>query len=220
MVDQDLLRQLHRDRLRACGRGLPSAAEPECSVVVVLAGFDPATFVTGALAFAANAPPERASAWARAYTRTVFLAGNPANLRARFSFTHTSADGRVAWLGPAARSEHYGLQRLLRAFSGTRLRLQSTVDVLVPGGSPTGTTYDLYVPAVESVVRYLVDVHHTAAEAYLGGVLRPGDRLRLRHVRSLDAIDVRPEYARVMPTPGDPATLRPLTWLAAAREAA
>jgi hypothetical protein len=41
-----------------------------------------------------------------------------------------------------------------------------------------------------TVPDYLVHLHHLLAEAVIGGLVRPGDRLLLRHVRQ---IDLRPD---------------------------
>src|SRR5688500_6940926 len=56
-------------------------------------------------AFAAGLDAERAGPWRRGLTRTVFLAGAPARLRARLRFDHVSPDECYAWSGPAPRAE-------------------------------------------------------------------------------------------------------------------
>ncbi|MFC6085242.1 DUF6182 family protein [Sphaerisporangium aureirubrum] len=209
---QALLRRLRDERLTACTSGLP--AVPDLSVIVVLSALDPAAFVTGALRFVTGLDRRQADTWMRTYTRTVFLAGNPANLRERFAFQHVSPDGRLAWTAPGDPAAHVGLRRLLRAFSGTTPPgLPGLVDLDVPGGPPTGTAHRLYVPATGSVDRYLVDVHHTLAEAVLRGILRPGDRLRLRHVTGIEELTGLPEYARVVAAADAGDHLRPATWL-------
>jgi hypothetical protein len=222
LTGQDVLHHLLDDRVRACAQGgnrtladgAAVAPAPEVAVIVVLADFDPARFVRGALEFAFSLPPKAASAWMRAYTRAIFLAGNPANLTGRFTFRRTAASGRMAWIGPADPRRHTGLRRLLRPFNGTTpLDLPTRLDLDVPGGAPTGNASDLYIPTGQTIDRYLVDVHHTVAEATLRGMLRRGDRLRLRHVPSLDPLTSRPEYARVLPAADDPTRLSPLTWL-------
>ncbi|MDH2429624.1 DUF6182 family protein [Sphaerisporangium sp. TRM90804] len=211
---QALLRDLYDERVDACTGGLPAVRD--LSVIVVLATLDPAAFAKGALKFALGLRPARAEDWMRAYTRTAFLAGNPANLGARFGFDHLTPDGHAAWTAPADPGEHVGLRRLLRAFSGTApLELPARVDLDVPGASPTGAAHDLYVVTSGTVGTYLVHLHHTLAEAALRGILRPGDRLRLRHVRDLGGMGGRPAYARVLPVPAAPGRLRPVTWLTA-----
>lgn len=208
---QDLLRRLHDERLTACAGG--RATPPGLSVIVVLSALDPAAFVTGALRFTLGLDRDRAATWMRAYTRAVFLAGNPANLRDRFPFRHVTPDGRVAWTDPGDPDAHTGLRRLLRTFHGTTpLDLPPLVDVDVPGAPPTGTAHDLYV-AAGTAGRYLVDVHHTLAEAVLRDIVRPGDRLRVRHMTDMTGLAGPPEYARVIATPDGDGRLRPVTWL-------
>jgi hypothetical protein len=209
---QDLLRRLRDERLTACTSGLP--AVPDLSVIVVLSALDPGAFVTGALRFVLGLDRGQAATWMRTYTRTVFLAGNPANLRERFAFQHVSPDGRLAWTAPGDPAAHIGLRRLLRAFSGTTpIDPPGIAGLDVPGGPPTGAAHCLYVRAAGTVDRYLVDVHHTLAEAVLRGILRPGDRLCLRHVTGLEDLTGPPEYARVVAAPDAGDRLRPVTWL-------
>ncbi|MEO3809881.1 DUF6182 family protein [Sphaerisporangium sp. B11E5] len=208
---QDLLRRLHDERLTACAGGMP--ALPDLSVIVVLSALDPAAFVTGALRFTLGLDRRQADTWMRTYTRAVFLAGNPENLRHRFPFRHVSPDGRMAWTAPGDPAAHTGLRRLLRAFHGTTpLDLPPRIDLDVPGAPPTGTAHCLYVPA-GTADRYLVDVHHTIAEAVLRDILRPGDRLRVRHVPDMENLAGPPEYARVIAVPDADGRLRPATWL-------
>lgn len=210
MVPQEKLRQLLAERVQACRVG--GDQTPPVSVFVALAGLDVPWFVRGAAEFALGLPPETASAWMRAYTRTVFVAGNPANLASRFSFRHMV--GGMGWIGPTDPRTQTGLRRLLRRFPGdAKLDLPGTLDVHIPGAPSTGATYDLCIPASGTVCRFLVDVHHTVAEAILRHILRPGDRLRLRQLPSLDLVAGDPVYARVLPDTDLHGGLRLLTWL-------
>ncbi|WP_234386653.1 DUF6182 family protein, partial [Streptomyces sp. ERV7] len=87
--------------------------------VAVVRRFDPAAWVHDASAFALGLAPDTAAAWRRSFTRTVFLAGNPANLLGRYSFDHLAEDGSVGWCGPAPAESSAGLRRLLKLFLST-----------------------------------------------------------------------------------------------------
>lgn len=87
--------------------------------VAVVRHFDPATWIRDASAFALGLTPETAAAWRRSFTRTVFLAGNPANLLGRYSFDCLAEDGSVGWCGPAPAESSAGLRRLLKLFLST-----------------------------------------------------------------------------------------------------
>jgi hypothetical protein len=65
---------------------------PDVSAVAVLRRFDPAVFARSAVQFALGLSDEQRVAWFRAFTRTVFLAGNPENLVERFPGAHVSPD--------------------------------------------------------------------------------------------------------------------------------
>ncbi|MFI1171707.1 DUF6182 family protein [Streptomyces melanogenes] len=87
--------------------------------VAVVRHFDPAAWVRDAAAFALDLAPDTAAAWRRSFTRTVFLAGNPANLLGRYSFDRLAEDGSVGWCGPAPAESSAGLRRLLKLFLST-----------------------------------------------------------------------------------------------------
>ena len=140
--------------------------------------------------FASSVPYEQARPWRRAFTRTVFLAGQPGNLRDRFPFAHVAGDGSVGWLGPAAERDTEALRRLLKVFHGDReppawAPVTVTVPQL-PGKSPSlrrPRHRDLYVATARvAFSALLVQVNHLLAEAVLDGLIAPGDRLTLRSV--------------------------------------
>ncbi|MFI1102952.1 DUF6182 family protein [Streptomyces melanogenes] len=87
--------------------------------VAVVCHFDPAVWVRDAAAFALGLAPGTAAAWRHSFTRTVFLAGNPANLLGRYSFDRLAEDGSVGWCGPAPAESSAGLRRLLKLFQST-----------------------------------------------------------------------------------------------------
>lgn len=105
-------------RLRAAREALAVAGGH--AAVCVLADLDVPSWMAEVFRFAVKVPAEDGEAWRRALTRTVFLSGRPANLRERFAFSHTSADGSAAWFGPAPAAAGATLRRLLKTFEGTR----------------------------------------------------------------------------------------------------
>src|SRR5689334_22743886 len=71
--------------LRAAQEEIGSGDGPgEVLATVVVRGLDLADWIRATCAFAMGLPAEAAAAWRRSFTRTVFLAGNPANLLGRF----------------------------------------------------------------------------------------------------------------------------------------
>ncbi|HEV2342657.1 MAG TPA: DUF6182 family protein [Actinocrinis sp.] len=84
--------------------------------VAVVRRFEPANWIRDTCRFALGLTPDQAAAWRHAFTRTVFLAGNPGNLGDRFAFDHVAEDGSSAWFGPAPVSASAGIRRLLKLF--------------------------------------------------------------------------------------------------------
>jgi hypothetical protein len=161
---------------------------PDLSVLAVLRGFDPAAFARSSLQFALGLDAAQADGWFRAFTRTVFLIGNPVNLAERFRFSQVAEDGSAAWFGPASSAECTGLRRLLKLFAGTvEPTPPAELSVVVPGAvGDGGRTLELLVATAGlTMTDYLVHLNHTLAEAALTGTIRPGDRLLLRHVPRL-----------------------------------
>jgi hypothetical protein len=194
-LTQDFLRtEVHR-RIRAARPGAePSTAGLDTTAdtttaVVVLRRFDLVPWVRGTVAFAAGLTAHQATAWRGAFTRTVFLAGNPDNLLARFAFDHVDTDAGAAWLAPAPARRFLTLRRLLKLFEAPVALPVHPDRVVDLAGAPTGTERELYVAtAGVSVAGTLVNLNHLLAEAVFDGVLRPGDRLRLRHVPRLGGL--------------------------------
>ncbi|WP_051450252.1 DUF6182 family protein [Actinospica robiniae] len=161
------------------------ADAPDVAALVVLSRFDPVAFAHSSLRFAFSLDGGQAENWLRAFTRTLFLTGNPANLAHRFRFNQVSADASIAWFGPGSSAEGTGLRRLLKAFIGTaELRPPSNQTIDITGAH--GRRFELLMAtAGVSTTDYLVHLNHTLAEAALTGTLQPGDRLLLRHVPRL-----------------------------------
>ena len=182
------------------------AGDTDSVVAVVLRSVDLAAWAGATCDFAAGVTPEAARDWRRALTRTIFLSGNPENLRERFAFDHVSQDGSVAWLGPATARAAEPLRRLLRLFDGPMaLPPCPAADVRVSAGhgDRPPVRRDLYVATAHTTVATtLVALNHLLAEAVLDGLVAPGDRLTLRLVPRLVGAPGPFAALRVEPEPG------------------
>ncbi len=182
--------------------------------VAVLCRFDLASFAAGVCAFAGRLDPGTAQAWRESFTRTVFLAGNPENLRERFALDHVAADGSAAWSGPGPAGASGGLRRLLKLFDGSgALPAGRTPPVVVPAaaGRPerTGVEHTLHLATREvTVADLLVHLHHLLAEAVLDGIVSPGDRLAVRQAPYLAGVREPFTAVRVAPDRACPDRLR------------
>ncbi|GGZ50209.1 hypothetical protein GCM10010387_50700 [Streptomyces inusitatus] len=190
----ELLAAAARARLEAAREGLGTGPVYwGLGVAVVVGDLDPTSFAGGVVDFTRTIPPELRDGWYRTFTRTVFLAGDPAGAAARHPPRHTTAQGDLAWYGPARRGALGPLSRLLRAFQGPAPieTPAGPLTVTVPG-TPSGHTIDATV-ATGGVTtgEYLVHVHHLIAEATLRELIGPGDTLRLNHRETLHAEEFR-----------------------------
>lgn len=175
-------------------------------VLAVLHRFDAAAWIRGTCAFVLGLAAERRTAWRRSFTRTIFLAGNPDNLRSRVSFDHIADDSSAAWYGPAPAHATTGTRRLLKLVRGTApVPGRAPEPVVIPGRRHGSATHrDLYVAtAGVRLPQALVHLNHLLAEAVLDGLIAEGDRLTLRRVPQLSG--VREEFAalRVDVDPAD-----------------
>ncbi|MGX7827335.1 DUF6182 family protein [Actinokineospora sp. 24-640] len=179
---------------------------PDTTAVAVLRRFDAAAFARSALAFAAGLDEAAGDEWFRAYTRTVFLVGNPANL-GRFPFAAHADDGSVGWLGPGPAAAFLGLRRLLKLYAPDAApEPPGEIALRVPGRGVGRTLLLEVATAGVSTGDYLVHVNHIIAEAVLTRTVGPGDRLLLRHVPVVaDGPSLR---LRVQRDAGDPSRLR------------
>ncbi|EST39301.1 hypothetical protein N566_02750 [Streptomycetaceae bacterium MP113-05] len=164
------------------------------TVTVVLRRFDPPAFARAALEAVSGYPEALRGDWFRAYTRTVFLSGDPDNLRRRFAFHHVSGDGAMAWTLPGERGEQTSLRRLLQLFPDSPLPALPGRQPVVEATDAEGPTSDGETRldlATSGVTRagYLVHLHHVLAEAALTGRLKNASGLVLRHLPQLDPAD-------------------------------
>lgn len=175
--------------------GLAAAREigtqAEVMAVAVVRRFDLVSWVRGVCAYAAGLPPRLVPAWRRSFTRTIFLAGNPANLADRFAFAHVGEDGAAAWTAPAAERSLMPLRRLLKLFAGpSGVPARPPVTVSVPGTpAREPVRRGLYVATSGvTVAEVMVHLNHLLAEAVLDGLLGPGDTLTVRQVPWLSGV--------------------------------
>lgn len=181
---------------------------------VVLNRFDLASWARATCEFALGLGPERAAAWRRSLTRTVFLAGNPDNLRERFSFAHLAEDGSAAWTSPGPAADSAGLRRLLKLFDGPRpLPVRADTAVTIPARAGHAARppvhRELHIAAAGCRVSdALVHLNHLLAEAVLDGLIGPGDVLTIRHVPRLTGAADRFAALRVDTDPTLPGRLR------------
>jgi len=187
------------------------AGDGGTAVIAVVRRFQLVSWVRGTVAFAARLDRDRAEEWRRAFTRTVFLAGNPANLVDRFAFEHVDGTGSLAWTAPASMPTHLPLRQLLRAFAGERA-LPGGADVVIDlPGPPTGRRRVLHVVGGGlTVAKAMVHLNHLLVEAVSDGVLAPGDRLTVRRVPRLLGVPGPFDALRVAVDPADPGRLHAL----------
>lgn len=191
------------DGLIAAQEDIAAEDDPGTLAAVVLRNFDLARWVRDTCVFALGIAPEQAADWRTSFTRTVFLAGNPAQLQDRFTFAHTAADQSAAWTAPGPAAQTSSLRRLLKLFNG-QAGLPGGPDTVVEipaGHSPPlrpRTRRGLYVATAGCTVsRALVHINHVLAEAVLDGLIAPGDRLVLHRVPRIVGVPARLARVRV-----------------------
>lgn len=203
---QERLREELGERLQgAAGAG----ADPEGALAAyaVVARVDVAAYVAGAVEFAAGLEPPLAEAWLGAFTRTVFLAGDPVRIAARHRARQLAPDGSVGWFGPAEPDSLRGLRLLLKGLEAPALPpLPERVAVGDPGA---GERPVLYLDTTGTgLADYLIHLNHLACEAAIAGLLVPGAALEVRHVEGIGDATGPFAATRVMPEPGGEARLR------------
>ncbi|RBM14142.1 DUF6182 family protein [Streptomyces sp. PT12] len=174
--------------VRAALAATAGADPDEVLAVVVIGRLDLAAWARDTCAFALTLDAAARAAWRRSFTRTVFLAGSPPNLRERFAFAQVAADAAVAWAGPAPRAATATLRRLLKNFEAPHeLPTRPSVTVTVPGRPPGRPAHRVVRVATArvTVAEALVHVNHLLTEAVIDGLVGPGDRLSLRFVPRL-----------------------------------
>lgn len=196
-----------------------AAAQSDLAAVVAVREPRLPSIVAAALRFARDLPDAVAHRWLRGFTRTLFLVGNPTQLRDRFSFAQVAADRCAAWFGPAPMAASTGLRRLLRPVPSTgQVCLPERLTVTVPatGGAlgaggpvPAGRIHELWLATQDlSWADYLVHLHHSLAEPALTGLLAAGDQLAIRHAPRLTGWPAGAAYRRVHFDRQDPSRLR------------
>lgn len=252
-LTQDLLRESVARRIRALrpdlaaryelstAAGLAAAAEEiargdddQVLAVVVIRALALPAWIGQTCRFASHLPPAPAEAWRRAFTRTVFLAGNPSNLRGRFHLDQIAPDDSVAWAGPAPAGASAGLRRLLKVWQGPRgVSGQPPLTIRIPGADPDPGTgrrpvsgsdpgcgsgpepgrgpvrRRLYLATADvTVADCLVHLNHLLAEAVLDGLVRPADVLSVHQRPRLSGVPEPVAALRVGVERADPERLR------------
>ncbi|BAJ25913.1 MULTISPECIES: DUF6182 family protein [Kitasatospora] len=184
------------------------AGEEGTLAAVVVRHVDLAAWVRSTCEFALALDPALARPWRRSFTRTVFLAGNPDNLRERFPFAHTGAG--AAWTPPGPDKDTAALRRLLKTFDGPAgPPARPATDILIPAGpgphGPGGRAArhrDLYLATAGCTLsEALVHLNHILVEAVLDGLIAPGERLTLRQIPRLTGIEAPFAALRVVAEP-------------------
>lgn len=191
------------DGLAAAQDDIAAEDDPGTLATVVLRNFDLARWVRDTCVFALGIQPEHAADWRTSFTRTVFLAGNPAQLRERFTFAHMADDQSAAWTTPGPAAQTSSLRRLLKLFQG-QAGLPARPDTLVEitdGHSPPlrpRARRGLYVATAGCTIsQALIDTNHVLAEAVLDGLIAPGDHLVLHQVPRIVGVSARLARVRV-----------------------
>ncbi|TDD96350.1 DUF6182 family protein [Actinomadura rubrisoli] len=215
MLDQATLRAALDDRISRAHRAWPSGSTG-IAAIAVLRDFTPATFAGSAVAFAARIVPQARAHWYAGFTRTIFLAGNPRNLKARFPPDHLSEDGSIAWYGPVPLADYQPLRRMLRPLQGTVDPAWPTTS-RVPLANPhsaAGTIAHLRVATQGLTLQdYLIHINHTLAEAVLDGLLTTADALTIEHMPQLPDDPGPYQALRISTDPQTPDHLRAYTTL-------
>jgi uncharacterized protein DUF6182 len=185
-------------------------ADGGLAAVSVIARFELASWIRGTCAFAMGLSAEHVPAWRRSFTRTIFLAGNPANLAGRFTFAHVHDGWAVAWTVPMAPAATDTLRRLLKLFEGAAaLPARDEFLVRLPGVRDDPVRRALYLTtAGMTVAQSVVHLNHLLVEAVFDGLVRPGDQLLVRQVPTLAGIGERFDSLRIGPDPNGADRLR------------
>jgi hypothetical protein len=182
MDTQELLRAKLVSRIAQAA----ATAPPDFCAAVVIHDVDAEAFLTGTLEFAAGIPRAVSEQWYRAFTRTLFFAGDPK----RWEPDHVSPDGAIGWHWPRRTRRFETMSRALRLFRGP-MPLPGLPPMLHLGGPESVAVLRISTDAL-STADYLIHTNHLLCEAALCGLLRAGDPLRVEHV---DRIDVDTAFA-------------------------
>ncbi|MFI6037212.1 DUF6182 family protein [Streptomyces sp. NPDC051315] len=188
-------------------------ADEQAQVVVVIGDLDLAHWARDTCAFALGLPPGPAAAWRASFTRTVFLAGNPRNLRDRFAFAHVGDGHRTAWTAPGPAADTASLRRLLKLLHAPAgLPPAPAEHIGVPGAPRPGRAparHGVYLATAGcGVAEALVHLNHLLVEAVLDGLIAPGDHLTLHRVPRIVGLPRPAVRVRAVPEPHLPGRLR------------
>ncbi|MCX5388038.1 DUF6182 family protein [Streptomyces sp. NBC_00083] len=202
------------DGLAAARNDITAGSDAGSLVAVVLRNVELAPWVRDTCVFALGVGPRRAAPWRTSFTRTVFLAGDPARLRDRFPFAHIADDGSAAWTAPGPAAPASPLRRLLKLLDAPA-PLPARPDTLVgipQGARPPGrprARRDLYIATADCTIsEALVHLNHLLVEAVLDGLVAPGDHLVVRQVPRIVGLTARLAAVRVTTDPHLPGRLR------------
>ncbi|MET7329812.1 DUF6182 family protein [Nonomuraea sp. NPDC005650] len=209
---QDLLREHFDARMARVRRVRPPQSAHGVGAIAVLRAFDPVTFAGSAYAFARDLIEPRGALWYAAFTRTIFLAGDPGNLLDRHPCDHLSADSSIAWYAPAPLPAREGLRRMLRPFRGPHGLASPLLREVPLAGAGAVARLDVPV-ATLTVEDYLIHVNHLIAEATLDGLLTGAGRLVIRHLPHHPDPATPYTRVRVSPDPLSPDRLRAYAYL-------
>lgn len=187
------------DDLAAFEEGLRQRLEGPVAFLV-LRSFELETYLRATFAFLEAQSDERLDAWARCFTRTVFLVGRPRQLAAAFPFGHLADDGSMAWLLSDDPKEQTRLLRLLQRLktSGEASLPESFTDAPEQGGVAESRRVRAWIASTGLPLEdYLIHLNHLVCEAYLSGALRREDPLTLTHVGRIDALKLHPRAFRI-----------------------
>jgi|GEM_PF-3135736 len=184
-VAQEHLREELESRLRLGAAAGSGEGATTLSAFVVVRRVEPGPYIEGAIEFAGGLEASEAAAWLGAFTRTVFLAGDPLRIAARHPARQLAADGSAGWYGPAEGDSFRALRLLLKAFEAPTL---PALPERVPlGGRGVAGKRVLYVATgAIGMADYLIHLNHLVCEATIAGLLAPGAALELRHVETIE----------------------------------
>ncbi|MFD4575735.1 DUF6182 family protein [Streptomyces sp. NPDC058417] len=214
------------DGLAAAGAEIAAETDTETEqgdgtlVAVVVRDLDLTAWARQTCAYALGLEPGPAQAWRRSLTRTVFVAGNPAHLAARFPPARTAPDGSAAWTAPGPPMASAPLRRLLKLLQANApvpTGPDTSFDVPAPPDHPrptdapasSGRVHHLHLATADCTYSAaLVHLNHVLVEAVLDGLLRPGDHVVLRRVPHLGGPPAPFSAVRAVPDPHRPGHLR------------
>ncbi|MEU5405455.1 DUF6182 family protein [Nocardia asteroides] len=200
MFSQNFLQREIDSRIEQFG-GRNGRRDDQGAAAVVVGAFDPVVFIRSSLDFALGLPDEELSDWCASFTRTIFLAGNPANLESRHEPRCKSSDNTIAWYAPTATKSVLAVRRLLKPLQGpsgvppvgfsTRIEARGA-------DSPQVAEVLVEVTGL-SAEHYLVHVNHLIAESVAVKLISKSTVLHLRHVDRITPAEGPFGYLRVAP---------------------